>query len=545
MRAPLLALTLLPAAGLLGQVTLTSSNLPILVINTNGQIIPDEPKIMCDLGIIWNGNGNRNYLTDSFNNYNGRIGIEMRGSSSQWFPKKPYGFETWDSTGKEINVSLLGMPPESDWILFPSYSDKSLMNNVLTYELWRDMGWYAPRTVYCELIIDTQYMGVYALMEKIKRDNDRVNIAKLTSLDNAGDALTGGYIIKVDKTTGNDPIGWYSTYPPMVNTFGQQIYFQYEYPDPDSLTFPQEFYIQLYVDSFEDAVNGPDFADPLIGYPRYCNPASFIDYFIINELARNVDGYRLSTFLYKDRYSNGQGKIHVGPVWDYDIAWGNADYCRGSDPTGWALQFGNDCPGDGWQVPAWWERMMQDPVFNDSLHCRWIRLRETVLSTTRLLAWIDSVALYLNESQVRNFAQWPILGSYVWPNPYPYPTTYQGEVDELKTWITNRIGWLDATMPGSPNCGPPPSGASAPGDDALIVSPNPFHDILTLRLPDAMRDDGDTEVKVLDMMGHEIMVFSVNSNSTQVDAGSFPPGVYVVKVSSGSGTATQQVVKGD
>lgn len=545
MQKQLLVSLLLSPSWLCCQVTLTSSNLPIIIINTNGQTIPDEPKIMCDMGIIWNGVGNRNYLTDSFNNYSGLIGIEMRGSSSQWFPKKPYGFETWDSLGSEINVSLLGMPSESDWILYPSYSDKSLLNNVLTYDLWRQMGWYAPRTVYCEVMIDTQYVGVYALMEKIKRDNDRVNIAKLTPLDNSGDELTGGYIIKIDKSTGNDNLGWVSTYPPMVNTFGQQIYFQYEYPDPDSLTFPQEIYIQMYVDSLEDALNGPDFADPLIGYRRYCDPASFMDYFIINEVSRNVDGYRLSTFFYKDRYSIDQGKLHVGPVWDYDIAWGNADYCRGSDPTGWALQFGNDCPGDGFQVPTWWQLMMQDPVLTDSLHCRWNRLRENVLSTTRLHGWIDSVALYLDESQARNFIQWPILGTYVWPNPAPQPSSYQGEVDELKTWITNRMAWLDLAMPGNPNCTPPPSGGLDMTHDGLIITPNPFHDHFTLRLPAGMSDVGNTEARIFDIMGNEVETVVLNSNSNTVDAGSWRPGVYVVQISSGKHIVVRRAVKGE
>jgi len=180
----------------------TSSNLPIVVINTIGQTIIDDPRIVCDMGIIDNGFGFINSINDPFNNYNGKISIEYRGSQSQSFPKKSYALETQDSIGNNNNVSLLGMPVENDWILYAPYSDKSLMRNFLTFDLGRKMGNYSPRTVYCELVVNGDYKGIYILMEKIKRDNDRVDIAKLDTNDLAGDSLTGGYIIKVDKFTG-------------------------------------------------------------------------------------------------------------------------------------------------------------------------------------------------------------------------------------------------------------------------------------------------------------------------------------------------------
>ena len=173
-------------------VVFTSSNLPIFVINTNGQTIVNEPKIIVDLGIIYNGEGVRNNITDPFNHYNGKIGIEIRGASSQQYPKKQYGFETWDSSGEEIDVSLLGLPEESDWILYAPYADKSLMRNVLAYSLSNKIGRYASRSRFCELILNGEYMGVFVLFEKIKRDKHRVDISKLTEADTTGDALTGG-----------------------------------------------------------------------------------------------------------------------------------------------------------------------------------------------------------------------------------------------------------------------------------------------------------------------------------------------------------------
>jgi hypothetical protein len=179
--------------------TFTSSNLPIVIIETNGQTIPDEPKINVDMGIIYNGPGQMNYITDPYNEYDGIVGIERRGNSSQYyFPKKQYAFETRDSLSMNLNVSLLGMPEENDWILHAPYSDKTLMRNVLAYKMASDLGDYASRTAYCEVVINGDYKGVYVLMEKIKRDVNRVNITELDENDIAGDSLTGGYMVKIE-----------------------------------------------------------------------------------------------------------------------------------------------------------------------------------------------------------------------------------------------------------------------------------------------------------------------------------------------------------
>lgn len=515
----------------------TSSNLPIVVINTNSQTIPDEPKITCDMGIIYNGIGVRNYLTDPFNNYNGKIAIEIRGSSSQMFPKKGYGFETRTFTGGKNDTVLLNMPAEHDWILSATYSDKTHMRNVISYKLYRDFGKYAPRTQYCELVINGQYQGVYILMERIKRDNNRVSVAKLNTWENAGDSLTGGYIIKIDKTTGNGGAGWTSPFPPVVSSGGQTIYFQYEYPDPDSISPQQKNYIQQYVDSFETALAGPNFADTGIGYKKYCGINSFIDYFILNEISDNIDGYRLSTYLYKDKYSKG-GKLKIGPPWDYDIAWLNADYCGSPSFTNWAYQFGNVCPGDGWQIPFWWNRLMQDTNFTHDLKCRWIQLRTTVLDTSYINAWIDSNNVYLNEVQARNFIQWPILGTYVWPNPAPIPTTYQGEVDRLKLWIANRMNWLDANMPG--NCWNV-SVSENNFKGAISIYPNPSTGKFsfqhsTLRIQ---------KVEVLDILGRTIDVVSSEKEISEIDIANQPTGIYILKISSGDNFSLHKITKAD
>jgi hypothetical protein len=170
----------------------SSSNLPLILINTDGQSIKDEERIPAHMGIINNPNGQRNFLTDRYTDYDGRISIELRGSSSTMYDKKSYGFETQDADGENNNVSLLGMPEENDWVLYGPYSDKTLLRNTLPFYIARELGQYASRTAYCELFINDEYLGLYVLMEKVKRDKNRVDIARLKPDDIAGDELTGG-----------------------------------------------------------------------------------------------------------------------------------------------------------------------------------------------------------------------------------------------------------------------------------------------------------------------------------------------------------------
>ena len=419
-----------------------SSNLPIVVINTNGGTIVDDPRTVVDMGIIYNGPGVRNYLSDPFNNYNGKVNIEIRGSSSQGFPQKQYAFETQDNSGNNINVSLLDFPAENDWILHALYGEKSLMRNYFAYNLAREMGWYATRTQYCEVVLNGEYQGLYMLLEQIKWDNDRVDIEETDLDDNAGDSLTGGYIYKVDKFTSSSGLGWYSTITDFQGT-PKDIFFQYDYPKPNSITPNQEMYVQNAMTTFENALFGPDFQNLDSGYHKYIDVASFIDYFIVDEITKNVDGYRLSTYINKQADSRG-GRIAMGPAWDYNLGFGNADYCAGESFTGWALDF----PCDQSVIPFWWHRMMQDTTYNNQLKCRWLELRTDILNTDNLMQRIDSIALLLDESQQRHYTYWPILGTYVWPN-YFVGNTYQEEVDYFKYWLTERLNWMDANMPGN------------------------------------------------------------------------------------------------
>lgn len=489
----------------------TQSNLPLVLINTNGQTIPDEPKIPVEFKLIDNGYGGPNHIDDT-PAYTGVIGIEIRGSSSQMFPKKSYGFETWDASYNEVDTSLLGMPAENDWILNANFTDKTLLRNTMGYQTWMNMGYYATRYRHVEVFINNRYKGVYIFSEKIKRDKDRVDIAKLTNTMNTGDKVTGGYIFKIDRGE-----GWTSSFA-APNNPSINIYFQWEYPSFEDITDQQKQYLQAYVDSFEVALDGPNFTNHETGWRNFAKEETFVDYFIQNEFCKNVDGYRLSTFIQKERDSEG-GKLRMGPVWDFDLAWHNANYCEGELYTGWAYQF--PCTDDGFQIPFWWERLLQDTLFCNNIKCHWSYLRDTYLSQERIFEYIDSTAALLDQAQQRNFEAWPILGIYVWPNPWPYPATYAAEISSVKNWITHRLAWLDQHMPG--NCY---TIGIQEQPDALSIQPNPSSGFVSIK--GLKPNEHIIECRLFDLTGNELA--KIESNTTSLNFDWLAKGIYLFKL---------------
>ncbi len=425
----------------LAQVNLTSSNLPIIIINTEGKVIVDEPKIDVYMGIIDNGEGKINYITDEFNSYNGRIGIEIRGKSSQQFDKKQYGIETRDSLGNDINVSLLGMPKESDWVLNASYSDKSLLRNVIAFKLFNEMGRYSSRTKFCELVLNGEYRGIYILQEKIKRDKNRVNISKLDTNILSGDDLTGGYIIKIDKNDPGDKT-WVSPYSPFPNAY-QKIIYTYYYPDAEEINDAQAEYIKNYITDFEKVMKTSNYNDPFYGYLNYIDIDSFVDVFLIFELSKNVDAYRLSTYFYKDRNK----KLCAGPLWDFDLTFGLPDYYNGWQFEGW--QYKVNLGNDFWQIPFWVSKLYNDPIFKNKFAKRWNELKNTTLSYPNIEKLIDSTVNKIKDAVTRNFLKWKECfdgKTYIWPNKNKF-TSYDEEINYLKNWIKQRLNWLNQNIP--------------------------------------------------------------------------------------------------
>lgn len=504
--------------GMLAQV-LTTSNLPIIIINTYNVPIPNEPKIPGTMKIIDNGPGQINHITDPGNVYDGKIGIEVRGSYSASLPQKPYAIETRDIQQNDSAVSLFGFPEESDWVLLANYNDKVFMRNVLAFKLFNEMGHYASRTRFAEVTVNGLYQGIYIFGEKIKRDDGRVNIAKLDPDENTGEPLTGGYIFKIDYWDNLN--SWQSPYHPIGHP-DFDVHYVYYYPKPEDISEHQHEYLKSYVTSFEAALYSS-----FGGYKPYMDDHSFMDYFLVNELARNNDGFKKSFYFYKDR--DGLDKrINCGPVWDFDWAWKNIDQCEifaHTDGSGWAYKI-NDCYPDV-NSPGWHIRLLQDSVFTNELHCRWEAFRHDILNTDSLMKWIDTNTSYLWQAQQRHYTRWPILGLNVGtPVVGTIPTTFQGEIDGFKNWIKLRINWLDANMPGK--CFNIQNTDFTAEKTQIVAFPNPASDILFIELPEPYQKAG---LQVFSPDG-VIMKLPVtfNGNLFTVEVNHLPAGMYYARI---------------
>ena len=511
--------------------TLTSSNLPIIKVNTKGKTIMNEPKILADMELIYNGIGKTNYVTDKPTGYFGKTGIEFRGSTSQqFFPKKPYGFELWvDSTEKSRNVALLGMPEESDWVLNATYNDKTLMRDVLAYDLANRMGRYATRSRYCEMVINNKYEGLYILMEKVKRDKNRVDISSLKLTDNTGDDVTGGYLLKIDKTEGSKSKLWNTTLT--VNGVNYIIPIQIEYPKITDITDAQFNYIKNYVTEFENSLRRSDYLTPKAKWRDMIDIDTFVDYFLITEFTKNVDGYRLSTYFYKDKDSKG-GKLKMGPAWDYNLAFGNADYLDGYKTAGWQYNV-NDLAIPARDLtflsPTWWERLSVDSTFRYKASKRWEMLRKTALNPDRINAWMDSTANVLQEPRIRNNNRWTgVLGFKIWPNYY-VGATYENETTWMKDWIRQRTSWLDSQLKvfGQPLA----NEEEIANKFRLRVFPNPTESETTIEY-DVVKK-GKVKINVYDFTGKLLKTVleeekTVNNYQVKLNIQNLTAGMYIV-----------------
>jgi CotH kinase protein/Secretion system C-terminal sorting domain len=514
----------------------SSSNLPVVIITTDhGTAIKDEPKIPADMKIIYHGEGERNFISDSGNIYTGKIGIEIRGAYSASLPQKPYGFETRDIAGNNLNVSLLDMPSENDWVLLANYNDKTFLRNILAFDIFHKMGQYSTRMRFCEVVLNNEYQGIYLLGEKIKQDSGRINIAKLKTVDNYGDDVTGGYIIKNDYYSATD--SWKSNFSPL-NKPGAEVYFVYHDPKPVDLSVQQKTYIQGFINTLEMVLYNPSFRAPVFGYKSYIDIKSFADYFILGEVSRNVDTYKKSRFFYKDKDSR-DGLLHSGPSWDFDWAWRNLlENCihfNKSDGSGWAYKV-NECAA--WPVPPSWEvRMLQDRDFADLIHNRYFELRNNILSQTAIESTIDSIASLLNEAQVRHFQKWNILGINVGtPESGIQPVTYSGEITKFKNWINTRLEWLDANMIGS----------------VTSVEKNPYNQVKCRLFPNPVSDilyiESDKEISSIILYNINGIKVIENNNkcdfSVGTDVSDLNAGIYFARIVFSNGEiAVTRVVK--
>lgn len=447
---------------LVSAVEIGNSEVPYVKITTATTIL-NEPKVAGEMEIYIN----KKRVLDT------KIGIEYRGSTSYRISdKKSFGIETRDASGNGINVSVLGLPAEEDWILTGdvfqapnTVFDRTMMYHYIGYELSRNMGNYSSRSKFVEVELNGTYIGVYVLMEKLKRGPDRIDIESLSSSDTDPGKITGGYILKIDKTSGSDvlgthPLSYYDsnwdddcryteynsfrsnydinrnqiTFAPYGAPYNSnkylETYFVYDYPKPENINAAQKAYIKNYINDFETALLTDNFTTNTRTYTNYIDRKSFIDFFIVNEIAGNIDGYRLSTYLHKAR----GGKLKMGPVWDLNIGYGTGGRVPVND---WIINYNTYVTNDAWMVPFWWKRLMEDPQFKTELKTRWVELRANVLSTSKVIELTSNTANYLivNNAILRNYTKWTGINF-----------DYNSGVNELKTYLTNRLSWMDSKI---------------------------------------------------------------------------------------------------
>ncbi len=426
-----------------------TSDLPIVVINAHQQSISTVNYASTSVRFIPTANGRASLLGAA--DFDGRADVKRRGYSSLRLPKMSLTLKMRDDDGDKEKAALFGMPSDSDWVLYAPYADKTLLRDVLGYELSNQMGRYAPRTRFVELFLRRSsgplsyrmdYQGVYVLVEKIKRGKERVNIEKLGTNDLTEPNITGGYILKRDHGASgggrgggaprqsNDGTGFVT--PRGLHLFHVE-------PDEDEMPAAQRQWIARHFAEFERALYGGKFADPKEGYAKYLDVDAFIDFFWHSELTKNVDAFRYSAYLHKPR----GGKITVGPCWDWNLSFGNADYYGGYETGGWYYEELRDTE------ISWINRLRQDPEFMQRAQDRWAELRRGPFATDKMMTRVDAMRAQLQESQVRNFRKWSILGREIRPNYY-VGETFDAEVNWMKIWLKDRAVWLDKQQMAAP-----------------------------------------------------------------------------------------------
>lgn len=476
-----------------------NSNLPLMIISTEGRSIstaaPGTPRTRAAVAVIDTFRGRSSLQGKA--EFHGLAEIEIAGQTSAGFPKLPYRLEIQDAMQNDQDVSLLGMPADSDWRLRNPWNDKTLMNDFLAYELFEQMGHYSSRRKFVEVFVDTgggrlsypgDYIGVEMLCEHIKVNNDRVDIDEITPEATNAPAVTGGYIFKKDKDSPGDlnfstaggggfpgqALKLHEPKPNSLRTTGFGTTTSWPGPGYTRSGTNQMNYLQSYLNRMETAMYATDWLTRTgtNHYSHYLDVDSFVDLHWIVEFTKQIDGYRLSSFFTKPR----DGKVKAGPIWDWNLSYGNANYLHGGLTNGW--YWADQTDGMTANEHIWLRRLINgaasmgannafgpggDPDFNQKIADRWSVLRTNQCSLTNTLERIDELSTMLSEAAARDL--WSkyrsqLIGVYTWPNPdgdgpqerdvdYVRPVNYLGTnatsiIWQMKRWMTGRFNWIDS-----------------------------------------------------------------------------------------------------
>ena len=435
-----------------------SSELPIIQLNTVNMAINNYQKVVVDFK-TYDHPGAQNHWKSDVPNFDGNALIEWQGWSGVSLPKKSFDIDLIAENGVRMDTTLLGLPAENDWVLKSEYLDKTLIKNNLVFNLFQKMGRYAPRTRFCELVLDDEYLGVYTLQEKIKRNKNRVEVDKLNQNELSFPGITGGYIYEINNT--GSAFDWTSNFPPMNDaTTDFNVEFRLVYPNRDMIPLEQIAYLKSYTDSFELSLSGQNYQDSLLGYRNFVDVYSFIDFMLLSEFAGNFDTYGRSFYLTKENSSDG-GKLKAGPPWDFDQSFG---YYIPST-SGWVWQITNYY----WPFPFWWSKFWSDEQYRKEAECRWKSYRNDALSDSSILHTIDSLQQRLNVAYLRNDVVWENSGG----------SSMNANFDELKNWIQQRTAWIDDSLDQQnvifPNLSAVRDTTICAGDTLRLILPIEYH----------------------------------------------------------------------
>ncbi|UEG52892.1 CotH kinase family protein [Mucilaginibacter daejeonensis] len=383
------------------------TGLPILKLTTSGPIVSKDDYVKGTLTVDPNMEFDQPITT---------IPLQAKGrGNSTWvmYPKKPYRLKF------DNKAAMLGMPSAKNWVLLANYNDKTLMRNRLALALGRRLGAdFTSDSRFVELYLNGDYVGNYLLTAQVEVNEARVNIKELKPTNTSDEDITGGYLLELDQKM--DEVHWFKTKKDLP----------FSIKSPDDITPLQLKYITGYMQVTEDALFAANANDSVNGYAKYINVDSFLKWYFVEEIFQTTDARDFSSiFYYKDR----NGKLGMGPIWDFDTSAGNVDYAATKDPASfWYIKYGK-----------WFERLSKDPAFAAKVKQRWAQIKDNEVK--QLLADIDENAEYLKYSQKRNFVRWPILGTYVYPNAV-VTGSYDKEVEYLKSFLTKRINWMNSNM---------------------------------------------------------------------------------------------------
>ena len=396
------------------------TNLPTVVINTKGaQEVTSKEEELSSVVYIVSEEGKKLLATE-------KTGVRGRGNASWNFPKKPYRLKF------DEKQQLLDAPAKAKkWTLINNYGDKTLMRNILAFELSRRFGLaYTPYCHPVDVVLNGEYRGCYQLCDQIEVNKNRVNITEMEPEDVALPELSGGYLIEVDAYASTEASHFYSKLGTPVTI---------KSPDDEDIVNAQTRYITDYFNRMENAVFASNFADPETGYRRYLDLDSFLKHFMVGEMSGNTDTY-WSVYMTKDRESD---KFFTGPVWDFDIAFDND---QRTYPIATHTDYIFASKGS---VASEAMRQMVNRIVKEDEGARqrllelWSEARNTKgIDETSLLEYVDKTVELLNESQKLNFLRWNILSERVHENPQA-SGSYEGEVAIVKNFIRKRLPQMD------------------------------------------------------------------------------------------------------